>query len=422
MGNNCICNHYQNTQNINEDLSNNINKLDEDELIEKIDNEDSLKSNFDMKGDINLTFEKNQIDSCDYKKKTILTSDDITKLNKIIRGYLFRKKYLNGNLKVELEKFNEELLEKFIEKSKNEKVEKIIKDNNNILHTNWIEFYSEDPIQEINKEISKTKKYEKGIKITYINNNNPTSDSIEEIIENIESIYKGEINIITGEKIGNGEELYKNGSKIIGTFYKNTPFGWNIYIKENGILYIGLFKNGKLNGKGIQYIKDENNNLIIYKGDFIDGLKNGEGIEENEYGKYEGHYENDKKKGKGKFYFNKGDYYEGDFNDDNFNGKGHFIWKKNGNEYIGEYINGIMNGEGLYKWNDKQYYKGQYKNGIKEGKGEIKYPDGKKFICEFKNGKPNGIGIFVDPKGNEREVEFINGKINKNFKGSRIES
>ena len=69
MGNNCICNHYQNTQNINEDLSNNINKLDEDELIEKIDNEDSLKSNFDMKGDINLTFEKNQIDSCDYKKK-----------------------------------------------------------------------------------------------------------------------------------------------------------------------------------------------------------------------------------------------------------------------------------------------------------------------------------------------------------------
>ena len=81
-----------------------------------------------------------------------------------------------------------------------------------------------------------------------------------------------------------------------------------------------------------------------------------------------------------------------------------------------------MNGEGLYKWNDKQYYKGQYKNGIKEGKGEIKFPDGKKFICEFKNGKPNGIGIFVDPKGKEKEVEFIDGKINKNFKGSKIEN
>ena len=62
---------------------------------------------------------------------------------------------------------------------------------------------------------------------------------------------KGEINIITGEKIGKGELIYKNGSKIIGTFYKNEPYGWNIYINEEGILYIGLFKNGNLNGKEI---------------------------------------------------------------------------------------------------------------------------------------------------------------------------
>ena len=420
MGNNCICSHYQNTQNINEDLSNNINKLSEYDLIEKIDNEAFIKSEFDMKSNKNSTFEKKLIDIYNLQKKTTLTSDDITKLNKIIRGHLFRKKY--GNLKKELEKFNENLLQKFKEKSKNQKVENTINDNNNILFTNWNEFYLQDPIEEINKEISKTKKYVNGIKIKYINNNTPTSDSLDEIIENIESIYKGEINIITGEKIGNGEELYKNGSTIIGTFYKNKPYGWDKYINENGILYIGLFKNGKLNGKGIQYIKDENNNITLYKGDFIDGLKNGEGIEENENGKYEGHFENDKKNGKGKFYFNKGDYYEGDFKDNIFNGKGHFIWKKNGNEYIGEYTDGIMDGEGLYKWNDKQYYKGHYKNGIKEGKGEIKYSDGKKFICEFKNGKPNGIGIFVDSKGNEREVEFINGKINKNFKGSRIEN
>ena len=422
MGNNCICSHYQNTQNINEDLSNNVNKIDENELLEKFDNEDSIKSDFNMKGNTNSVSEKKLIDINSLKKKTTLTSEDITKLNNIIRGYLFRKKFLNGNLKKELEEFNENLILKFIEKAKNEKIEKIIKENSNLLSSSWNDFYQEDPIQDINTEISKIKKYEKGIKITYINNNIPTTDSIEEIIENIESIYKGEINIITGEKFGNGEELNKNGSKIIGTFYKNSPYGWNKYINENGIIYIGLFKNGKLNGKGIKYLKNENNIPIIYKGDFIDGLKNGEGIEENENGKYEGHFENDKKNGKGKYYFNTGDFYEGDFNDNLFNGKGHFKWNKNGNEYIGEYTNGIMNGEGLYKWNDKQYYKGQYKNGIKEGKGEIKYADGKKFICEFKNGKPNGIGIFVDPKGNEKEVEFVDGKINKNFKGSNIES
>ena len=53
MGNNCICIHYQNTQNINEDLSNNVNKIDENELLEKFDNEDSIKSDFNMKGNTN---------------------------------------------------------------------------------------------------------------------------------------------------------------------------------------------------------------------------------------------------------------------------------------------------------------------------------------------------------------------------------
>ena len=414
MGNNCICSHYQNTQNINEDLSNNINKLSEYDLIEKIDNEAFIKSDFDMKSNKNSTFEKKLIDIYNLQKKTTLTSDDITKLNKIIRGHLFRKKY--GNLKKELEKFNENLLQKFKEKSKNQKVENTINDNNNILFTNWNEFYLQDPIEEINKEISKTKKYVNGIKIKYINNNTPISDSLDEIIENIESIYKGEINIITGEKIGKGELIYKNGSKIIGTFYKNEPYGWNIYINEEGILYIGLFKNGNLNGKGIRFQKKNN---LLYKGDFINNLREGEGIEIGNGGKYEGSFENDKRSGKGKIYFDSGDYYEGDFSDNKFNGKGHFIWKKNGHEYIGDYLNGIIHGNGLYKWNKDQYYKGQYINGVKEGEGEIKYADGKKFICPFKNGKPNGIGIFIDPKGKQKEVQFIDGKINKDYKGKK---
>ena len=95
------------------------------------------------------------------------------------------------------------------------------------------------------------------------------------------------------------------------------------------------------------------------------------------------------------------------------------IIKKNGHEYIGDYLNGIIHGNGLYKWNKDQYYKGQYINGVKEGNGEMKYADGKKFICPFKNGKPDGIGIFIDPKGKEKEVQFIDGKINKDYKGSK---
>ena len=29
----------------------------------------------------------------------------------------------------------------------------------------------------------------------------------------------------------------------------------------------------------------------------------------------------------------------------NFNGQGHYYWKKNGNKYFGEYLNGIFNGK-----------------------------------------------------------------------------
>ena len=36
-------------------------------------------------------------------------------------------------------------------------------------------------------------------------------------------------------------------------------------------------------------------------------------------------------------------------------------------------MNGVFNGEGLYKWSENQYYKGNYINGIKEG--EINFSD-----------------------------------------------
>ena len=71
MGNNCICIHYQNTQNINEDLSNNVNKIDENELLEKFDNEDSIKSDFNMKGNTNSVSEKKLIDINSLKKKKL---------------------------------------------------------------------------------------------------------------------------------------------------------------------------------------------------------------------------------------------------------------------------------------------------------------------------------------------------------------
>ena len=432
MGNQCSC--FNNSSDNNtQDLSNKINNTykfseDENNLNNKIF-DDGTMLNIEIKNEDNILDKEKTNFS---KTETILFHYSIT-MNKVIKGYLFRKKY-NEKLKKELEKFQNKLYMKFVEKSKNEKVEKIIKENTNLLSTSWKDLYNEEeenPMKEINSLISETKRYKNSLIFNYPsdnntlenvdninnslenNNNNSENILIENLIEKTNYIYKGETNLFTGEKIGNGEIINKNGSKIIGTFYNNESNGWNKYINEEGILYLGLFKNGKLNGKGILYNPNLN---VLYKGDFINNLKEGNGIEITNASKFEGKFIKDKKNGFGKINFNNGDFYEGNFLNNKFDGKGHFFWKKNNNEYIGNYTNGVFNGEGLYKWSENQYYKGNYINGIKEGKGEIKFSDGKKFICNFENGKPNGIGIFVDPKGNEKEVQFINGKLNKEYK------
>ena len=350
------------------------------------------------------------------KLQPSLTPEQTTQLNKYIRGYLFRKNY-NNILKNKLIENSNEIYSEFMKKyAQNSKVNEILYSNNSkitsILTINWDEYYSEDPIEEKKEEISKIKKYKKGLIIKY-HDNNLNLSNINEIIKQCDSLYKGEVDIITNKRCGIGELIYKSGSQKYGTWYNNEFIGWNRLIDSNGVLFIGLFLKNELNGKGIRYIKEKN---LLYNGDFVNGLRDGNGIEESDSAKYEGQFYKDKKCGKGKIVFNSGDTYEGGFENNKFNGEGHYIWKKNGHEYIGEYLNGQFNGKGIYKWNENEYYRGDYKMGVKEGNGEVKYANGKKYSCPFVNGKPNGIGIYEDGKGNKSEIEFVDGKINRNFK------
>ena len=99
----------------------------------------------------------------------------------------------------------------------------------------------------------------------------------------------------------------------------------------------------------------------------------------------------------------------------NFNGQGHYYWKKNGNKYFGEYLNGIFYGEGLYKCNKMNIIKDNIKIILKKEMRKLNLNKEKKFIFLF-YGKLNGIGIYENPKGKRKEVEFINSVINKNIK------
>ena len=89
---------------------------------------------------------------------------------------------------------------------------------------------------------------------------------------------------------------------------------------------------------------------------------------------------------------------------------------KDGNYFKGNFINGQMNGLGLFVWNDGSKYYGYYKNNVKEGKGKFIWPDGKCFEGNFLNGQPHGKGIITITDENKKiissnEVEYENGKL-----------
>ena len=421
MGNECTSCFNKAGDNKIEDLSY------KNPIINKIIQEQNENQNQDLSY-INMEIKENERfienNENDNNKKILLKSqikeippEYITKLNKYIRGHLLRLLYKN-KLKLQLENFQNNLYNKFLQISKNELVEKTLynKEKNEILseneNLNWNDFYKENPNKEIEEKILKKKLYNESLIFKYVKKERD-ENKIDDLIEKTKYIYKGQTELFSGKKTGKGKKIYKDGSIIIGTFYNNKANGFNKYINSKGDFFLGFFKENKLNGKGIK-ISLANN--YYFKGNFKDNLKEGKGKEKINNNIYEGNFENDKKNGEGKLVLETGDYYEGNFLDNKFNGQGHYYWKKNNNEYFGNYLNGIFHGEGFYKWNENEYYKGEYKNGIKEGKGEIKFKDGKKFICTFVNGKPNGIGFYENEKGKRKEVEFINGKINKNYK------
>ena len=81
-----------------------------------------------------------------------------------------------------------------------------------------------------------------------------------------------------------------------------------------------------------------------------------------------------------------------------------------------------MHGKGLYEWSERQYYLGNFVNGIKEGNGEMHWADGRSYIGPFVNGRPQGIGIYDNGINYKGEVEFNNGKLNREYIPRNTES
>ena len=335
----------------------------------------------------------------------------LDKLYSAIKGFLFRKKY-DDYLKTQLMDYTNELYFEFIILTKNYKSSKILNDKKNdklknILKTSWEELYIKDPTIILKENINKIKKYQNGLIFKY-KNKYFDSSNINQCLQNAISCYKGSVDIITNKKNGNGELINIDGTQQIGTFYNDEFCGWNILVKNNGIIYIGLFNNNILTGKGILY---NSLNGYLYKGDFNNFQKDGYGEEICEQYKYKGEFDHDKKYGRGEMILNNKDIYKGKFLNDKFNGNGYYIWFGKNKEYFGDFVDGKIQGNGFLKWEKGMYYKGMFNNGIKEGKGEFGYINGHKFFFTFKNDLPNEKGYMLDKNNKIYEVMHNQRKI-----------
>ena len=209
----------------------------------------------------------------------------------------------------------------------------------------------------------------------------------------------------------------KNTLVYIGGYKNGKRNGKGVEYDENGIYkFEGEFLNGRRNGQGKEYRKSENYNKLIelsFEGIYKNGKRNGKGVEYNENGKYkfEGEFLKDLKEGFGKEYYKNGNIkFEGEYKKDKiWNGKGYDI---NGNiDYIISEGNGNIK---LYEYDTSHInFEGEYKNGEKNGKGkEYNYYGKLKFEGEFLNGKRDGEGKEYFEENNKIlfEGEYKEGK------------
>ena len=177
---------------------------------------------------------------------------------------------------------------------------------------------------------------------------------------------------------------------------------------ENGDIYKGELSFGLPNKNGkLEFINE--NVEYIYIGEFANGVKQGKGnlsSKDNKYN-YEGDWLNDKFEGFGTL-FNQEEKYNGKFKEGKYHGEGN-LYKKNGEQYIGEFNNGIFV-KGKIKFNNGDSYEGNIINNLMEGKALYKYKNGDIFKGTFIKGKKK-FGSFTFNEGkNKYEGYFENDK------------
>lgn len=103
-----------------------------------------------------------------------------------------------------------------------------------------------------------------------------------------------------------------------------------------------------------------------------------------------------------------GNIYIGDTQEGELHGRGQCRNRDGFVIYIGQYVRGKRNGNGVYYFPDGSRYEGEWANDAMDGFGQMSYPDGSRYSGGWKGGKRTGIGKMTYPDGTVQKGEWMN--------------
>ena len=124
---------------------------------------------------------------------------------------------------------------------------------------------------------------------------------------------------------------------------------------------------------------------------------------------YEGEFYNGMAQGKGSYTHSDGTVFKGHMSDDLKNGYGE-EWYTNGDKYSGYFANGLKHGMGKYDWSSGAYYNGHMDGDRRQGLGVMKVEDVESYTGLWLNDKRHGKGRIKYANGDTYQGTFVNGK------------
>lgn len=182
---------------------------------------------------------------------------------------------------------------------------------------------------------------------------------------------------------------YANGSIYMGEMKNNNPNGFGMLIWNDGGFYIGQFVDNRLEGFGILVFEDNTVTLSKWKDSEYYGfgysIDNDGGCVVGRFKEYECLKEIDFIKNFYTFTPNPDEkvIFKRLFIDDGF--------------FMGETINDVINGFGIFKTKDYTYI-GEFKNNKANGIGIRLYNSTHYYIGKFKNNEYTGKGLLIENK------------------------